>query len=64
MYNEDAGGPVFDYGGNLFAFNDLDGVIDYYIEGKYEEQDDTPDNGQLQESFFKFLDKMEGYLDD
>lgn len=64
IYNEDAGGPAFDYGGGTFAFNDLDGVIDYYIEGKYEEQDDTPDNGQLQESFFRFLDKMEGYLDD
>lgn len=64
IFRDEAGGMAFEYNGDLYAFENLDGVIDYYIEGKYEEQDDTPDNGQLQESFFRFLDKMEGYLDD
>lgn len=69
VFNIEADGPTFFYDGNEYSFNDIDGVIYYYIEGNsqeqqngeegYVEQNDITSQQELQESFFRFLDKME-----
>lgn len=43
---------------SLGQFEELFGITD---DGLYEEQDDEIEDMQLQESFFRFLDSMEGY---
>lgn len=75
LYNRSVDGATFFYPnrseGSEFNISDIDAVIYYYIKGHGEEQqeqqqngyeevqDDSIDNQQLQESFFRFLDKME-----
>lgn len=53
-----------------YGLDQLDAIIDYQgeesggNEGDYEEQNDAIDNSQIQEQFFKTLDRIEGILHD
>lgn len=62
VYNAEADGPSFVYDGSEYSINDIDAVIDYYIDGNnggYEEVEGDANQQQIQENFFRLLDKLE-----
>ena len=71
LFNRSVDSPTFFYPDESteFEINQIDAVIYYYIEGHgneeqennndYQTIDDNVDKEELQESFFRFLDKME-----